>query len=173
VEIWRENQRVAQSELKVKFVEERPRQESQQPPDVRIEITAIPPAEQGGPNTRAQIGGTVRGKVALDDLVVIYVRAFGAWHVQPIPRTMHPIHEGNKWGSWTHTGTKYAALLVRPDYEPIKTLDMLRKRTPSFSPRPSWTASPQASALMRRRSPISIACAGSLRIPTRRPRPRH
>ena len=100
---------------------------SARPPstDFQIEITSIPPSEQGGPKTSNHIAGTVSGKIESDYLVAIYVRAYGAWYVQPIPRAVHPIHPGNTWGSWTHTGTRYAALLVKGDFEPLGRFDML------------------------------------------------
>lgn len=125
VEVWRGNRRVAQSEIKLKFDEEQARRELQRPPEAQIEITAIPPSELGGANTSNHIDGKVNGKISPDYLVAIYVRAYGAWYIQPDARALHPIKPGNTWGTWTHTGTRYAALLVRPDYEPLTKLDML------------------------------------------------
>ncbi len=55
VEVWRENKRVAQAEIDVKSDEKRTRLAKEQAPDVQIEITLIPPYEQGGPDTRADI----------------------------------------------------------------------------------------------------------------------
>jgi hypothetical protein len=125
VEIWRNNKRVAQNEIKVKFDEEQARREQAHPPEVQIEITSIPPSDVGGPHTRADIAGNVSGKVLPDYAVAIYVRAFGGWYVQPEAGNLHKIMPDNTWGTWTHTGTRYAALLVRRDFEPLTKLDML------------------------------------------------
>jgi hypothetical protein len=125
VELWRANRRVAQDGLKVRFDEERARREQPHPPEARVEITLVPPAEQGGPDTRGQIAGKVRGRISPDSLVAVYVRAFGAWYIQPTAQALHPIKPDNTWATWTHTGTRYAALLVRPDFEPVARLDML------------------------------------------------
>lgn len=128
VEVWRDNQRVARSELDVKLDEVRMRvtaaERLQQ--EVQIEITAIPPYEpEGGPNTRADIAGKVSGKLAPDYNVVLYARASETWYVQPIAYAAHAIRPDNTWTSWTHTGSSYAALLVRPGFEPVPRLDML------------------------------------------------
>jgi hypothetical protein len=125
VEVWRNNNRVAQSEIKVKFDEELARSEQINSPEARIEITSIPPSELGGPNTHADIAGKVSGKVPPGYVVAVYTRAFGFWFIQPEATALHGIHPDNTWRTWTHTGTKYAALLVRQDYEPLAKLDML------------------------------------------------
>jgi len=125
VEIWRGDHRVAQSEIKVKYDDEFASLQEHPAADMQIKITTVPPAEQGGPDTRSHIAGRVSGKISPDYLVVIYARAHGEWFVQPQPMSLHPIKTNNTWGTWTHTGTRYAALVVRPDYEPYTTLDML------------------------------------------------
>lgn len=124
VEVSRNGNRVAQADLKVTFDERLlPRKEDVS--EFQIEIDEIPPAEQGGPETRAQISGKVSANVPPSSLVLIYVKAYGSWFIQPIARSTHPLHGGNTWKSWTHTGSKYAAIVVRPEFEPFSTLDML------------------------------------------------
>ena len=125
VEVWRDNSRVAQTEIKVKFDDEMARLDQTNSMEVHIAITNIPPAELGGPDTHADIAGTISGKVPSGYLVALYARAYGAWYVQPESGHLHPIKSDNSWGTWTHTGAKYAALLVRPDFEPVTKLDML------------------------------------------------
>jgi hypothetical protein len=125
VEIWRHNKRVAQSEINVKFDEEQARREQHRSSDVQIVIDTVPPADQGGPDTHAEIAGKVSGKVSPGYMVAIYARAFGEWYIQPQAGFLHPIKPDNTWATWTHTGTRYAALLVRPDFEPLTRLDML------------------------------------------------
>jgi len=125
VEVWRNKKRVAQGELKVKFDEEIARREPARAAEARIKITNIPPSEIGGEHTHADITGMISGEVPPGCAVAIYVRAYGRWYVQPEAGSLHKINHDKTWGTWTHTGTRYAALLVRPGYEPLKELDML------------------------------------------------
>ena len=125
VEVWRENKRVAQAEIDVKLDEKRARLAKEQPPEIQIEITLIPPYEQGGPDTHADIAGNVSGKLAPEHKVVLYAWAYNAWHLQPTVNAVHDIRPDNTWTSWTHTGTSYAALVVRPEFDAFVRLDML------------------------------------------------
>jgi len=124
VEVWRDNERVAEGELDVNMdpnmlVSSEPR------PQVAISITEIPQYEPaGGPDTRADIGGKVTGEVITDYGVVIYARA-DAWYIQPAPYALHHIQPDGSWKSWTHTGSSYAVLVVRNDYKPLTRLDVL------------------------------------------------
>jgi hypothetical protein len=99
VEIWRNNRRVGQSEIKVKFDEELARSEQIHPPGAHIEITNIPPFELGGPDTHADIAGRVSGKISPGYVVAIYVRAFGEWFIQPEIAALHKIKPDNTWGT--------------------------------------------------------------------------
>ena len=47
--------------------------------------------------------------------------------LEPIAYASHAIRPDNTWTSWTHTGSSYAALLVRPGFEPVPRLDVLPK----------------------------------------------
>jgi hypothetical protein len=125
VEIWRNDKRVAQSEIPVKFDEEQARGEQTNGPGPGIEITRVPPAELGGADTRSYIAGRISGRLSPNFVVTVYVRAFNQWYVQPEAGALIKIKPDNTWETWTHTGTKYAALLVRQDYEPLVRLDML------------------------------------------------
>jgi len=125
VEVWRDNTRVSQADVDVKFDEQRARFAKEQPPAAQIEISSIPPYEQGGPDTRAGIAGKVSGKLAPEYKVVLYARAYNAWHLQPTVNAAHAIHPDNTWTTWTHTGISYAALLVRPEFDAFVRLDVL------------------------------------------------
>jgi hypothetical protein len=125
VEVWRQDRRVATAEVDVKFDPERAGQASARSPDVQIEITTVPPSEPGGPDTRADIAGRVSGKLEPGDKVLIYAYAYDNWHIQPIAQALHPIGKNNTWSNWTHTGTSYAALVVRSGYQPRTRLDLL------------------------------------------------
>jgi hypothetical protein len=100
-----------------------------QPPTSRspaIEITEIPHKDPiGGPNTREDIAGVVRGVSNPDAFrVVLYART-DFWYVQPLLGSTIEINPDGTWKSWTHTGSEYAALLVRQGYSPSSTLGTL------------------------------------------------
>jgi hypothetical protein len=124
VEVWRDNERVAEGNLNVSMdpgvlLGNEPR------PRIEISIAEIPRYEPaGGPDTRADIGGKVSGELTKDYGVVIYARA-DAWYIQPVPYALHPIQADGSWKTWTHTGSSYAALVVRNDYKPLTRLDVL------------------------------------------------
>jgi hypothetical protein len=125
VEVWRKQKRIARDELKVRYGENQGRREQRRSPEAQIEITTIPPAEPGGPASGATIVGRVSGKITAEHMVAIYARAYGAWYIQPEARALHSINADHTWKSWIHTGGRYAALLVRRDFEPLNKLDML------------------------------------------------
>jgi hypothetical protein len=125
LEVWRDNQRIATSDLNVKLDETRLRQATEPLPRVQIEITSVPPYQpEGGPDTHADIAGRVSGELASEFKIVTYARA-DVWYIQPSPNAFHPIRANNTWGTWTHTGSSYAALVVRPGFDPIARLDVL------------------------------------------------
>jgi hypothetical protein len=124
VEVWRDNERVAEGNLDVNMESGAP-PENEPRPRVEIAITEIPRYEPaGGPDTRADIGGRVTGELTRGYDIVIYARA-DAWYIQPVPFALHPIEADGSWKSWTHTGSSYAALVVRNDYKPLTRLDVL------------------------------------------------
>lgn len=128
VEVWRDDKLIGRNDIDVKLDETQARLLTQDPPqeDVHIEITTIPPYEpKGGPDTRADITGRATGKLAAGYSVVLYARASDMWYVQPVAYAAHTIQSDNTWSSWTHTGSSYAALLVRPGFEPVPRLDVL------------------------------------------------
>jgi len=125
VEVWRAADRVARNEIEVKLDENLAEQATGPLPKVEIEITTTLPYEpEGGPDTRADIAGRVRGELAPEYKVVVYARA-DAWYIQPAAYAEHPILEDRTWSTWTHTGSSYAALVVRPGFEPFLRLDVL------------------------------------------------
>jgi len=130
VEVWRDGKVAARQSIDVKLDEVQAQLAGQQkiPADLKIEIEQVPPYEpEGGPNTRADITGKVSGTLEPGYSVVLYARASEIWYVQPNAYASHAIHHGNTWTSWTHTGSSYAALLVRPGFEPVPRLDVLPK----------------------------------------------
>lgn len=124
VELWRGNDRVGYGEVDVKLDEARALAAPQAAPSMTIAITTVPPYDAGGPDTRADIAGTVKGPVAPTDRVVIYARA-DVWYIQPTPNARHLIGADGTWSSWTHTGTSYAVFVVRPGFDPLPRYDVL------------------------------------------------
>jgi signal transduction histidine kinase len=82
-----------------------------------IELTLVPPEDQGGTSTSGTISGRVTGAHP-DHRVVLYARS-GAWYIQPYAdRPFTTIQADSTWTTQTHLGTEYAALLVEPGYAP-------------------------------------------------------
>lgn|GEM_PF-2360274 len=125
VEVWRDSTWLARNEIIVQLDTARAERAAGPPPDLRVRITDVPPYDaDGGPDTRANIAGRVEGQVPRDLRVVLYARA-DSWYLQPTPNALHAIGAGGQWASWTHTGSSYAALVVRAGFEPVARLDML------------------------------------------------
>src|SRR6266550_1527588 len=124
VEVWRDNAKVAENALEVN-ADTRPRAGNEKAPVPELTITRVPRYQpEGGPDTRDTIAGTVRTPVAADYKVIVYARA-DAWYIQPTPFAMQPIEANHTWQTWTHTGSSYAALVVRTAYKPLTRLDVL------------------------------------------------
>jgi hypothetical protein len=130
VEVWQDGKLAGQSSIDVKLDEVQAQLASLEriPADLKVDIDNIPPYEpRGGSDTRADIAGKVSGTMAPGYSVVLYARASEIWYVQPTAYASHVIRPDNTWTSWTHTGSSYAALLVRPGFEPVPRLDVLPK----------------------------------------------
>lgn len=127
VEAWRGTKRVGQGQIDLKLDENQARLLTvPQAESAQIEITQTPPYQpKGGSDTHADIAGKVIGKVESSYTVVLYARASQIWYIQPAPDTALAISPDNTWTGWTHTGSSYAALLVRPGFEPVPRLDLL------------------------------------------------
>lgn len=126
VEVWRDEEKIAESQLDV-TVDTRARASSskEKAPALELSITRVPRYQaEGGPDTRDTISGMVRGPTAADFRVLVYARA-DAWYIQPTPFSLQPIENDGTWQTWTHTGSNYAALVVRKDYKPMTRLDVL------------------------------------------------
>ncbi len=89
-----------------------------------ISIDRIPPSGQGGPDRTVSITGRVAGERP-GQRVVVYAKE-DAWWVQPFwSRPFTSVQGGATWANVTHLGTDYAALLVTPDYHPLRTTQVL------------------------------------------------
>jgi hypothetical protein len=92
-----------------------------------IEFSRVPQSDPGGRDKHDIIDGRVRGAVP-GDRIVLYARN-GNWWVQPLghwPFTV--IKPDSNWTSATHLGTEYAALLVKPGFQPAAMLTALPGR---------------------------------------------
>jgi hypothetical protein len=125
VEVWRDGRQVARDETSVTLDTIRLRADTTHAPEVHVAITTIPPYEPGGPDTRDTIAGRVEGVLDSAFRVVLYARSSDVWYIQPTSTARHRIGVGGRWGSWTHTGTSYAALVVRPGFLPLPLYDVL------------------------------------------------
>jgi signal transduction histidine kinase len=82
-----------------------------------IELSLVPPADEGGTVRLGAIGGRVVGARA-GQRIVLYARS-GDWYVQPFAdQPFTAIQPDSTWRSSTHLGTEYAALLVDAEYRP-------------------------------------------------------
>jgi hypothetical protein len=125
-EVWRDNVRVAHERIDVMLPDSSRRPPQQALPTVQIFITGVPPFEpHGGEQTHAEISGSVTGEIAPDQKVVVYALADDAWYIQPTSYKAHAIRADHTWGTWTHTGSDYAALVVRPGFMPAMVCDRL------------------------------------------------
>jgi len=95
----------------------------QAPTGPTIQFTKIPPASQGGRERVDTITGRVTGAHP-GQQIVIYARS-GPWWVQPWPdKPFIPIQADSTWGTSTHLGFEYAAMLVESGYHPPATMDV-------------------------------------------------
>jgi hypothetical protein len=92
--------------------------------NVRLEFTRIPQADAGGRDKHDIIEGRAAGAHP-EEQIVLYARN-GEWWLQPlVSRPFTKIQADSKWTAATHLGTEYAALLVKPGFQPPTTLGAL------------------------------------------------
>jgi hypothetical protein len=126
LEVWRDNECVARTSVDVAVDPNLARHQVEQMVGVQIRITNVPPYDAyGGSATHADIAGTVSGAYMPDYKVVTYTRVANTWYIQPEANSMHDLTDQGTWTTWTHTGSSYAALLVKPGYEPFPRLQLL------------------------------------------------
>lgn len=90
-----------------------------------IEFDRLPPPDVGGTGTVEIISGTVQNPPD-GARVVVYVQSRGSWFVQPLAiRPFTTVGKDGRWSTLTHLGTHYAAVLVGPEYRPVKVLPAL------------------------------------------------
>ncbi len=122
VDVWRDGKRIGRGALAVRMAAV---PEAPVASNLRIEMTEIPFAEMGGPDTRANIGGRITGEIPPDSRVVVYARDEGVWFIQPLTNAKHQISDGGVWSTWTHSGSAYAAIVVPADFVPLRTVDSI------------------------------------------------
>ena len=90
-----------------------------------IKFTKIPIAGADDPGKTSEISGRViDAEPGLQ--VVLYSKGVAAWWVQPFAnQPFTQIRPDSTWGSWTHPGSHYAALLVGPTFDAPATTDVL------------------------------------------------
>ena len=91
-----------------------------------IQLTKIPPADRGGPDTLDVIEGRVSG-AQRGQRIVVFSKS-GVWWVQPeFRQPFTEIRADSTWTTPTHLGTEYAALLVDAGYRPPLSTETLPK----------------------------------------------
>jgi len=91
-----------------------------------IQITKVPPADKGGPDTLDTIAGRVTGAKP-GQRVVLFSKS-GVWWVQPeLKQPFTAIRADSTWTNSTHLGLEYAALLVDGAYQPPLSTETLPK----------------------------------------------
>ena len=93
---------------------------------VAITFVTIPPYDaKGGPTTSADIEGQVDGLKDTEQYrVILYAKTDSTWWVQPLAAARYTLLDHNgRFFSWTHTGTRYAALLVRKGFVAPEAVD--------------------------------------------------
>jgi hypothetical protein len=91
-----------------------------------IKFITIPPYDsKGGPTSSADIEGQVEGvKDGEQYRVILYAKTDNTWWVQPLTAAPYtPLDRNGQFFSWTHTGTRYAALLVRKGFVAPEAID--------------------------------------------------
>ena len=99
-----------------------------QPPVKKLKITfiTIPPYDaKGGPTTSADIEGQVDGVSDPEQYrIILYARTDSTWWVQPLAAARYTqLDKNGRFYSWTHTGTRYAALMVRKGFAVPEAVD--------------------------------------------------
>ena len=92
-----------------------------------IEFSRVPQTDPGGRDKHDIIEGRVKGALP-GEQIVLYARS-GKWWVQPlVVKPFTKIQGDSKWTSATHLGTEYAALLVKPGFQPPATMAAIPER---------------------------------------------
>jgi hypothetical protein len=125
VEVWRHGERLAQNQIQVTRANGVKGKLTETPAHITVEITDIPVAGVGSPDSKEEIRGKVNGADGKNYRVVVYAHDEGVWYVQPYSRSTHAIDENHAWATWTHAGSAYSALVVNAGYVPARTLNSL------------------------------------------------
>jgi hypothetical protein len=123
VEVLRGRDVAAHGQIVLHIVESsasvQPVQPPQPSPTVSVSINEIPRYDAfGGPIETSRIAGEVRGARAPEYRVILYSFT-DHWYIQP--EVAHPytlIDANGRWAANVHLGSRYAALVVRSDYQP-------------------------------------------------------
>lgn len=124
VDVWRGDVRVAHDEIAVQL-DTLLALPATAAPALRVAITRVPPFDSvGGDATRDTLIGRVEGTLPTGARAVVFARA-DLWYIQPHPDSQHAIARDGTFGTWTHTGSSYAVLVVQPGFFPLPRYDVL------------------------------------------------
>ena len=87
-------------------------------PGPKVSFSQVP-GRGGGPDSRGDIAGVVTGLAKPQEHKIVIYALTDRWYVQPLVADPYTaISSEGAWSNWTHLGTTYAALVVRPSYQP-------------------------------------------------------
>ena len=85
---------------------------------VSVEFSLVPPAGKGS-ESRGNIKGRVLGLESPQKYKIVLYAHTDRWYVQPLESDHYTdLDAGGNWANWTHLGDMYAAVVVRPSFEP-------------------------------------------------------
>ena len=93
-------------------------------PKPSISITSPAPWGAGGDGPMGPISGTVAGAPP-EAKVVVFCYAGGQYWIQPWANDYQTPIKNSNWGTQTHLGQKYVALLVKPSFQSSSPLSEL------------------------------------------------
>lgn len=95
--------------------------------DPAIEFTVVPDSASGGATRMEKIAGRVLG-ARKGDQIVLFAWS-GRWWVQPFSaQPFTAIRQDETWSATIHMGSRYAALLVGPEFPRPRTVDVLPQK---------------------------------------------
>lgn len=88
------------------------------PPPITISFTDVP-RHGHGPASRGDIAGFVKNLASPAQYKIVLYAHTDKWYVQPLASDpFTDIAADGLWSNWTHLGHRYAALVVRPQFQP-------------------------------------------------------
>ena len=95
-----------------------------------IEFVEVP-GPGSGPDSRGDISGRILNLNDPEHYKVVLYAHTDLWYVEPLTEAPYTdILVDGSWSNWTHLGHRYAAMVVRPTYNPPLKTQSLPKTGP-------------------------------------------